>query len=236
MMECDSSSSTGNFIDIFLNTKGNEVFCQVEEEYIVDRFNLTGLQTMVAWYGHALDVILDKVNLNRLEDAAREKLLESARHLYGLIHARYIVTTQGMEKMSKKYTDGVFGTCPRVLCEQTRVLPIGTTDNPGVASIHFYCPRCQDIYNPRSSRHAQLDGAYWGTTFPHLMLLMHPSLVPGSNQAQDKFIPSVDAYVPKIFGFRIHSHAKLLRARKSLRDGEDPSKLGNQVEPNAATA
>jgi hypothetical protein len=38
----------------------------------------------------------------------RETIEKSARHLYGLVHARYIVTTRGLQKMVR--TDGVFRT------------------------------------------------------------------------------------------------------------------------------
>lgn len=33
------------------------------------------------------------------EDEMRESIEKSARHLYGLVHARYIVTTRGLAKM-----------------------------------------------------------------------------------------------------------------------------------------
>ena len=36
--------------------------------------------------------------------------------LYGLIHARFIVTTRGLDAMLKKYRLAEFGRCPRMLC------------------------------------------------------------------------------------------------------------------------
>ncbi len=54
------------WIDWFLDTKGNEYFCEVDEEYILDRFNLTGLNLEVQqYYLEALDMITD--NLGKLE-------------------------------------------------------------------------------------------------------------------------------------------------------------------------
>ena len=42
------------------------------------------------------------------------------------------------------------------------------------------------------------DGAYFGTTFPHLLLMTYPSLRPP---------PAADSYVPRVFGFKLHPSA-----------------------------
>ena len=44
--------------------------------------------------------------------------------LYGLIHARYILTTHGLAAMHHKYLHGAFGKCPRHLCAQQSVVPV----------------------------------------------------------------------------------------------------------------
>lgn len=43
-----------------------------------------------------------------------------------------------------------------------------------------------------------VDGAYFGTTFPHLLLMTYPSLRPAR---------STDSYTPRIFGFKLHVSA-----------------------------
>ena len=53
------------WISWFLSSKGNEYFCEVEEDYILDRFNLTGLNTEVANYSQALDLITDNLGVWR---------------------------------------------------------------------------------------------------------------------------------------------------------------------------
>src|SRR6266849_10585640 len=43
----------------FISSRGNEYFCEIDEEYLTDRFNLTGLQQEVQYYQYALDLVTD---------------------------------------------------------------------------------------------------------------------------------------------------------------------------------
>jgi L-lysine 2,3-aminomutase len=52
----------------------------------------------VQYYQYALDLVTDVFDLD-CDDEMRETIEKSARHLYGLVHARYIVTTRGLSKM-----------------------------------------------------------------------------------------------------------------------------------------
>lgn len=171
------SDYSSSWISWFLSSKGNEYFCEVDEDFILDRFNLTGLNNEIVNYPQALDLITDNLD-DDIQDDFRASLDVQARLLYGLIHARWIVTTRGLAKMLEKYKRIEFGRCPRVLCQQQPLLPVGLTDVPYEKSVKLYCGRCEDIYSPKSSRHGSIDGAYFGTTFPHLLFLVYPSLIP----------------------------------------------------------
>jgi len=201
----ESSDVTGSdeestWISWFVSLRGNEFFCEVDEEYIQDGFNMTGLSTMVPYYDYALDMILDiEMPLDQTLTEEQQEVVESAAEmLYGLIHARYILTGRGMQAMYEKYQNVHFGRCPRVFCQGQQVLPVGLCDNPRNCTVAIYCPRCQDLFHPKSSRQANIDGAYFGSTFPHLFLLTQPELIPPR---------PTQGYVPRIYGFRINKES-----------------------------
>lgn len=50
------------------------------------------------YYQYALDLVTDVFDLD-CDNEMRDTIEKSARHLYGLVHARYIVTTRGLTKM-----------------------------------------------------------------------------------------------------------------------------------------
>ncbi len=57
----------------------------------------------------------------------------------------------------------------------------------------MFCPQCQEVYAPKK-KCSEIDGATFGTSFPHLLIQAYPDLNPRN---------IVTHYVPKIFGFKI---------------------------------
>ncbi|OJJ49644.1 hypothetical protein ASPZODRAFT_128139 [Penicilliopsis zonata CBS 506.65] len=202
------SDYTSYWRDWFISSRGNEYFCEIDEEYLTDRFNLTGLNTEIPYYQYALDLVTDVFDLDA-DDDLREQIEKSARHLYGLVHARYIVTTRGLAKMLDKYKKCDFGKCPRVLCEGQALLPMGQHDLPNMSTVRLYCVKCEDIYNPKSSRHASMDGAYFGTSFHNILFQVYPALIPEK---------STRRHEPRIYGFRVHAAAALARWQDRFRE------------------
>mmetsp|Transcript_112860 Transcript_112860/g.298079 ORF Transcript_112860/g.298079 Transcript_112860/m.298079 type:complete len:261 (+) Transcript_112860:117-899(+) len=207
------------WIEWFCHLKGNEFFVEVDEDYIQDDFNLTGLSSLVPYYEYALNMILDFDDQDDGLPEDQQPLVETAAQmLYGLIHARFIMTSRGMAAMLDKYNAYVYGTCPNIVCESMNqaVLPIGTSDLLRQGAAKVYCPHCKEIYHPKSSRLECLDGAYFGTSFAHLFFLTYQHLVPQS-------IPQ--PYVPRLYGFKVHKSAKG-NLRKSLAQQGSGSQQG----------
>ncbi|KAG0502888.1 hypothetical protein HPP92_002960 [Vanilla planifolia] len=198
--ESDVSGSDGDdtsWITWFCNLRGNEFFCEIDDEYIQDDFNLCGLSSQVPYYDYALDLILDVESSHGdiLTEEQNELVESAAEMLYGLIHARYVLTSKGMAAMLEKYKNYDFGRCPRVYCCGQPCLPVGQSDISRSSTVKIFCPKCEDIYYPRSKYQGNIDGAYFGTTFPHLFLMTYPHLKP--QKASQR-------YIPRVFGFKIH--------------------------------
>ena len=180
--ESETPSESGTegltWISWFCSLAGHQYFAEVAEEFIEDEFNLTGLNFLVPFYREALEMILDIEPQDSLKIPDISIVESSAELLYGLIHQRYIITRQGMQQMVEKFEQGHFGICPRIFCNSQFTLPCGRSDLPGLDTVKLFCPNCLDIYTPPSSRFHGIDGAFFGTTFPHLLLLSYRDLAP----------------------------------------------------------
>jgi len=146
--------------------------------------------------------------------------------LYGLIHARYIVTNRGMHAMYEKYRSAAFGRCPRVFCQGQPVLPVGLSDLPRNYTVNVFCPRCHGLFFPKSTRQANIDGAYFGTTSPHLFLMTHPDIIPAK--------PSQN-YIPRVYGFKINQSSVYYRNHEEGPQGETRQKRNKGIRSSQNT-
>jgi hypothetical protein len=74
-----SASDDGSWISWFCALRGNEFFCEVDEDYIQDDFNLTGLHLLVPYYDYALDMVLDvEMPMEEKLTEAQQEIVESA--------------------------------------------------------------------------------------------------------------------------------------------------------------
>eukprot|EP00983_Pelagomonas_calceolata_P053305 1143245-Pelagomonas_calceolata.AAC.11 len=90
--DVSDSEQEPSWVSWFCSLRGNEFFCEVDEDYIEDDFNLSGLSSQVPYYDYALDMILDNEPPHdvMLTDQQQELLESAAEMLYGLIHARSV--------------------------------------------------------------------------------------------------------------------------------------------------
>ena len=96
--------------------------------------------------------------------------------------------------MYQKFLNGVYGTCPRALCDRQKVIPVGLSDALKTSRFKNFCPRCEEVYLPKT-RQVNVDGACFGTSFPQVFLMHYPMAV--------ILPPKIYHYEPKIFGFKI---------------------------------
>lgn len=220
------------WIQQFCESFGHDYFVQVAQEFIEDDFNLTGLSLQVPYYREALYTILDYqvetaenssagdtrgsgLGGKRADLPNKVLLSHSAELLYGLIHARYIILKPGLTAMATKFERSEFGICPRYHCDSMHLIPVGATDIPGQETVRLYCPCCNDIYLPLSSRYLNIDGAFFGTTFPGLLVKMFPEI---ENQCKIRIKRvNSDQTGIRLFGFRVHESSTTGPRMKWLR-------------------
>lgn len=222
--ESDDEEFSGDsgWIAWFCGLRGHEFVVEVEEEYIRDNFNLYGLRGQIQYYDQALEMILssDAPEEEDLADTEFMEIYRDATELYGYIHARYIVSPRGLQVMKENYSKGSFGTCPRVLCDRQRVLPIGIMPSPGIdakadvaasqQSLKIFCPKCEQVYASKN-KHKDVDGSFFGMSFPQIFLQTYPL-----QQALELPRP----YVPRVFGFKLHGVKSLITRKLDEDDHE----------------
>ncbi|KAL5539941.1 hypothetical protein UlMin_044877 [Ulmus minor] len=103
-----------SWISWFCNLRGNGFFCEVDDDYIQDDFNLCRLSSQVPYYDCALGLILDvESSHDDIFTEEQNELIESTTKMfYGMIHL-------------DKYKNYDFGICPRVYCCGQACLPVG---------------------------------------------------------------------------------------------------------------
>lgn len=193
--DCDDGLT---WIDWFCSLRGNDFMSRVDFEFVKDPFNLYGLSELVCSYESALETIRGSApSEEEFQDQYYKKIHEECVVLYGLVHARYILTTKGLQSVREKYVNRVYGSCPRVACHGTACLPTGVSDKPNVGTLRVFCPQCRQTYVPRGRQNARMDGAFFGPYLPAMFLMSYQ--VP-----QFHNFSKVQPYEAKVFGFRLH--------------------------------
>lgn len=192
-----------DWIHWFCKLRGNEYFVEIDENFIKNEENLTGIK-----YKNFLRILLSQKSPKESTSLTPDLIdeLQEIRDIYGYIHKRFINTPMGMGLIREKFINGVFGYCPRILCNKQVLLPVGLSEDLRYSQVKVFCPLCQEVYKPREHLYYGQskkkpfkfdlpDGIFFGTSFPQNFLMYFPDLDPRINKPT--------RYIPKLFGFRI---------------------------------
>ncbi|OHS95307.1 Casein kinase II regulatory subunit family protein [Tritrichomonas foetus] len=210
-------SAKNQYVEPFISQfcKINEWYVKVDREWAVDWFNTVLLDDMVPNFDLALEAIGDEHSdaWKYLDDSKIQNIILQASHLYGLIHARWICQNKGLNLMKQKYEKGIYGTCPRALCKNTPLIPMGTTLKPRRHTVKLFCPRCCDIYV--APKDVIIDGCHFGPAFPHIFLSEYDKF-----DLRKKFKP----FIQRAFGFDIYRscNARYLPHKTNKHENEFP--------------
>ena len=195
--ENENSASSSSSDDGSNNDKRFEV----DEDCIKKEENLEGIEVK-----NYIKVILSEKktkDFNLTQELLRD--LQEIRDIYGFIHKRFINTPEGLGLMREKFINGIFGYCPRMLCNKQVMLPVGLSEDMRYSQVKVFCPLCQEVYKPRDIFYGYSDkkiikfdlpdGVFFGTSFPQSFLMHFPDLDPRINNTLK--------YIPKLYGFRI---------------------------------
>jgi casein kinase II subunit beta len=180
-----SHDSHDMWVSRFLSQGEHKGLVEVEMSFLEDGFNLYGLSDIVKDFERSWAVLRDERSPKHPENEAA---------LYYMVHQRFILTREGMDRVAARVAAKGYGRCARVSCDNFPFIPVGTSDYPGEDTVKLFCFQCSEIYRP-SGPMSQLDGCAFGRTFAHLLTIVRPEL----------FVKKeVETYVPRIFGFQIH--------------------------------
>lgn len=182
------------WIHLYCDREGYNFLAEVSEDFLKKKINLIGIK-----YEPFISTIMSNETPQELSiNGENFEQIQKINECYGLIHRRFIYTPEGLALMREKYLNEEFGHCPRILCEKQFLLPVGLSDDLKYSRVKVYCPLCEEVYNPNRRIYNDLDGAFFGTSFPNFFLTAYPDLNPRLKRVKN--------YIPKIFGFKIVGH------------------------------
>ncbi|XP_077611932.1 LOW QUALITY PROTEIN: casein kinase II subunit beta-like, partial [Crocuta crocuta] len=166
---------------------GNVFFCEGYEDYIQDKFSLTGFNEQVPPHPH-LEPDEEEIG----DNPNRSDLIEqAAQMLYGLIYSCCVFTNLGFTQMLEVYQQGDFGYCPT--CTSNSL-----SDIPDEATMKPYCFKQMDIDTPRHHRHCHTDFAYVGICFCYTIFIA---------RSEYQLKKLINQFVSRLYRYKIHSMA-----------------------------
>ena len=174
-----------SWLSWFLSQREAALFVEIDRDFLVSESMRPEIQEDIDNIETARSEMLGEHTTDGMESEPVK--------LYGLIHARYLSTENGMQRMIEKRKQGKLPKCPRMLCNNCACVPVAVD---GDSRVKMFCPNCTDVYE---CKEYDLDGKYFGKEWVHLLMKQHPEIVEGKK---------AEAYEPLVYGFKVYMKPK----------------------------
>lgn len=189
-----------SWIDWYLSQPFSQYFVRIDDEYLNNTENYYGIRQKVSFFGIALNLIRGKyIPDDLIPKNWPQNINDYAITLYGMLHARFLLTNRGLELMYKKYKEFFFEMCPRTLCHNTLCIPYGNSNDFGNSTVKMFCPNCNDIYHVKNEQCYFIDGACFGNSWVHIFLQKYHEIIPKQNP---------EKYTPRLFGYQLYKEGE----------------------------
>jgi casein kinase II subunit beta len=129
-------------LSLLPDTSARSWLVEIEDYYLQSAVSYYGLSSLVPYYSRALGVIRGSpMNISKLSPEKLEKLQDGCYKLYGLLHQRFVITEEGLHKLHRKYSRGIYGKCPRYACNGQCLLPMGLSNELGISPVKLWFPK-----------------------------------------------------------------------------------------------
>uniref|UniRef100_A0A7E4ZXP0 Casein kinase II subunit beta n=1 Tax=Panagrellus redivivus TaxID=6233 RepID=A0A7E4ZXP0_PANRE len=175
-----SSIDESDFITWINSLMATRLMIPIDLYFLRDSFNRTGIDKMLnitpTKLEELMEFIIDDVEL---PDEDYDELNKDAVEVYGLLHARFLLTERGLNQVRDLYENGEYGQCPRHACDGQNVLPIDAQLPPPEPNhVQIYCPKCEEIYRIGEKTKSPISGAFFGADLPQTFFMAFPELRP----------------------------------------------------------
>lgn len=172
--EYEYNSYASDWVGSFLEHEDIDWLANPDDFFLNDDFNMNGLSHEFNNYKLLIEILRGSQPGNISYSQEVEKDVEK---LFLLIHARYILTDEGIVRILGSFQEGEYGQCPRISCHGQKCIPYGMSPQPGVSCCLIYCPCCKDIYYSPNPQMRRIDGCAFGPSFAHIFERQFPEYI-----------------------------------------------------------
>jgi hypothetical protein len=102
---------------------------------------------------------------------------ERAIRLYGILHARFLLTMTALDQAREEYSRNKFSYCHQYSCKSVTYLRYGQSDELNESILRLYYANCNKVYVADNSDFEVIDGAFFRPWWIHLFIYSFPEIV-----------------------------------------------------------